>query len=188
MPCSRRRRSRAARSGSGVMIIPPSPVVSSLRGWKENAARLAPAPSRAAVVGRPGRAGSVLHHGDATRVAQRPHRVEVRRDAGLVHQDHRARALGQQRLDRGRGEVQRRRVHVGEHRLGADVACRVRGGDEGQRGNDDLVSGADARRDHGQVQACRAGGDRHGVPGADWPRRTRPRTPRPAGPGQPSRT
>ena len=96
---------------------------------------------RAAAVGRPRRAGRVLDDGDAARIAERPHRVEVRRDACLVHQDHRAGAVGQQRLDRGRGQVQRRRVDVGEHRLGADVACRVRGGDEGQRRHDDLVAG-----------------------------------------------
>jgi hypothetical protein len=47
MPCSRRRRRRAAHSGSRVTIMPPSPVVMILRGWNENTARPAPAPTGA---------------------------------------------------------------------------------------------------------------------------------------------
>ena len=43
--CSRSRRERAAHSGREVVSMPPSPVVRILRGWKDQAAISAPAPT-----------------------------------------------------------------------------------------------------------------------------------------------
>ena len=96
--------------------MPPSPVVRSLRGWKEKAARSAPAPTGRPRYTEPDRAGGVLDDRDAARLAECPHRVEVGRDARLVDEDDGAGALGQARLHRLRGEVLGRLVDVGEHR------------------------------------------------------------------------
>lgn len=45
MPCSRSRRSRSAHCASSVVSMPPSPVVITLRGWKDQAASRAPWPT-----------------------------------------------------------------------------------------------------------------------------------------------
>lgn len=47
MPCSRSRRSLATQSARSEVTMPPSPVVSSLRGWKDQAAMSAPVPTGA---------------------------------------------------------------------------------------------------------------------------------------------
>ncbi len=88
MACSRSLRARSAHVGSGVVIMPPSPVVRILRGWNDHAATSAPAADRPATVGRARAAGRVLDHDDAARVAQRPDRVEVDRHPALVDDDH----------------------------------------------------------------------------------------------------
>ena len=123
---------------------------------------------RTAAVGRTGTAGRVLDDDDAERVAQRPDRVEVDRDAALVDDDDRAGAGGERPRDRLGGQVAGLEVDVGEHRPGADVLGGVGGGDERERRDDDVVTGA-ARR-------------RRPAPGAaPWCSWTRRRRARPAG-------
>ena len=178
----------AAARASSVTSMPPSPVVMTLRGWNENAASSARAPTGSPGPGGADGARRVLHDGDAERVAQRPHGVDVGGHAGLVDQDHGPGARGEPRLHGGRGEVLGDGVDVGEHRRRPHVADGVGGGDERQRRHDDLVARAHARQHQGQVQAGGARRHGHGVGGADPPRRRRPRTRPPGGPGPPSPT
>ena len=97
-------------------------------------------------------AGGILDHRDPARLAKRPHGVKIGRDACLVDEDHGARARGQARLDRRRRQVLGGLVDVGEYGHGSDIARRVRGRDERERGDDDLVTRADPGDHEGQVQ------------------------------------
>jgi len=67
------------------------------------------------------------------------------------------------RPDLRRIDVEGLRVDVHEDRRRADVADRLRGGDEGERGRDDLVAGPYPRGQEGEVQRVRAGGHGDGV-------------------------
>src|SRR4051812_26268775 len=62
IPCSRSLRSRAAHSVSDVVSMPPSPVVSSFRGWNDQAASEAPA-----LTGRPLYVDPAAHAESCTR-------------------------------------------------------------------------------------------------------------------------
>ena len=96
--------------------------------------------------------------------------VVLGRVAEDVDGDERLRARRDRGLDRGRIEVERARVDVGEHRRRAFVDRAVRGRDERVGRRDHLVPGADARRG-----ACRDAGR----PCPTRPRRSAARRPRP---------
>src|SRR5439155_6123045 len=104
----------------------------------------------AAVYGADGARG-VLDHRDSAWPAKVVHRVKIGWDAGLVDEDHGARARGQARLDRRRRQVLRDLVDVSEYGHGSDIARRVRGRDERERWDDDLVAWADSGGNEGQV-------------------------------------
>ena len=95
-------------------------------------AEIAPSSHRFAAVGGPGRAGGVLHHGQASRPAQLHQRVHVGGDTGLVHGDHRGGGRRDGLLDGAGGDVEGGLLDLGEHRVGAHVANHVGGGDERQ--------------------------------------------------------
>ena len=134
--------------------MPPSPVVMILRGWNDHAARSAHRADRRAVdtssrrrTRRPRRSAM------PARVAQARRASDVGRHAALVHHDHRPGAGGEHGVDASRRvRLPRREVDVGEYRRRADVADRVRGGDERERRDDDLVARPDAEHDQRQVQ------------------------------------
>ena len=123
--------------------MPPSPVVRSLRGWKEKAARSAPAPTGRPRYTDPDGAGGIFDDRDPARIAQRPHTSEVGGYTRLVNEDDSTGAIGQVRLHRRRSQVLRDLLDVGEYGHCSDVARRVRGRDEGQRWDDDLVTRPD---------------------------------------------
>ena len=102
---------------------------------------------RLAIVGRADGACRILDHRDPVRLAQRLHGVEISRDACLVHQDHGAGARGQAWFDRRGRQVLGGLVDVREHGHGPDIPRRVRGRDERERGDDDLVTRADPGND-----------------------------------------
>ena len=170
--------------------MPPSPVVRSLRGWNEQAARRRRAPTGRPRYAEPGRAGGVLDHGDAPRLARAPGCAS--RSAGTppwcTTMTARVRAVSA-RLDRRRGQVPRGRVDVGEDRVRPDVADRVGGGDERERRDHHLVARARSRQrcsarcsavvHEDTATACAA-------PTALGERA--PRTAPPAGPARPSRS
>jgi hypothetical protein len=93
---------------------------------------------------RPEGVRGVLDHRDVAAGDQLADRLEVGRRAGVVHRDDRAGARAQQRRHGLGGERQRRRIDVGEHRLGAAVDRADRGRDVGEGRHDDLVARADA--------------------------------------------
>ena len=132
---------------------------------------------RPAPVHRARRAGGVLDHGDAPRLAERPDGVQVGGHAGLVDHDDRpgARRSGAARSSPGPGSAVAASTSA-KTGVRPHVADRVRGGDERQRRDHDLVPGADPGGDERQVQRGRARGHGDRVPGADRARRTRPRT------------
>ena len=195
VPLVRRSRPSRARAGAaaaararrrGVSSIPPSPVVRSLRGWKESATRL-PAARRA---GR-GSVEPIAHAASSITATPRGahtglDRLHVGRHAGLVDDDHGAGRRAERALDRLGRQVLRLEVDVGEHRPRADVARRVGGGDERQRRHDDLVAAARrrARAGRGAARSCTTWSRRRA------PRRARrtppPRRRRPSGPARSS--
>ena len=84
-------------------------------------------------------------------VPERPVSI-TSRDACLVNEDYGARARGQAWPDRGWRQVLGGLIDVGEHGHCSDIARGVRGGDEREGGDDDLVTGADPGNYEGQVQ------------------------------------
>jgi hypothetical protein len=125
-----------------------------------------PADARAAV-GRAERLARILDQREAVRRGDLAQRFELARVAEDVDGDDRARARRDGRLDRGRVEVERVGIDVGEHRRRALVDEAVgRRGERIGRG-DALVTGADARDVAQQVQTGRAVGDGRRVRRAD---------------------
>ena len=94
MACSRSRRARSAQSARDVVSMPPSPVVSSLRGWNDQAAISAPAPT-----GRPCAVEPAAQAASSTTAmpsGSHSARIAPRSSghAALVDGDHRAGARG----------------------------------------------------------------------------------------------
>ena len=167
IPCSRSRRSRAARSASSVVSMPPSPVVTILRGWKDQAASSAPWPT-----GLPPTVAPMAQAASSTRArsqsAQAARRASTSAGTPPWCTSSTARVRGVRTASTlARGEVAGAQLDIGEDRFGAGVADRVGGGDEGQRGHHHLVAGAEAERDQGQVQRGGAGTEGDGVLRAD---------------------
>ena len=131
-----------ARSGS-VVSMPPSPVVITLRGWKEKQASAQRADGRPC--SRADRAGGVLddRHAGGSRARGRVH---VGGHADLVHQHDRPRRVRwRDRAFRRRSRLQVPGSTSAKTGVGAALPDRVGGGDERERRHDDLVAGADAR-------------------------------------------
>ena len=146
----------AAIRSSLVVIAPPSPVVTILRGWK---LRHAASPSEPHASPRPAgaeRAGGVLDH---RQVGQLLHPA---RAAEEMHGEDRLRPRPD--LDLRGIDVHRHRVDVDEHRPEAGEHDDVRGGGEGVGGDEDLVARLEPEREHGEVERRRArrDGDRVG--------------------------
>src|SRR5690606_32785592 len=84
-------------------------------------------------------------------------RVHLRGSAVEVHREDRLRARRDRGLYQARVDVEGAFVDVDEDRRGADVADRLGGGEEAERGRDDLVARADAegaQADHERVGAA----------------------------------
>ena len=165
MPCARSRRSRAASSGSCTAIMPPSPVVITLRGCSEKHASGPSEPICAPLYSAPiaQAASSTI----ATRGAGRARGTGPCRPAGRLVDGHdRLRRGGDRALGGGRVEVVGARVDVGEDRLGAAVPDGVGGRDERQRRHDHLVARAHARDVQRERQRGRAAGRGHRLRGA----------------------
>ena len=141
------------------------------------------------------------HRGAVERGAVRLGRVLVDLQAVLVGDRDAARHLGRVAvevdrhdalglvgdggLDRGRVEAEVVRLDVGEHRRGTGQRDGVGGRGEGERGHDDLVARPDPEASRPRCSAGGAGVDGYAGAAVDeGPRRTPPRTPRPAGPGR----
>ena len=144
MPCARSRRRRSATSGSCTAIMPPSPVVMTLRGCSEKQASGPSEPICAALVAGADRARRVLDERQAVALGELQEGVHVGRQADLVDRHDRLRARRDRALGGGRIEVVGARVDVREDRLRAAVPDGVGGRDERQRRHDHLVAGADA--------------------------------------------
>jgi len=85
---------------------------------------------------------------------------------GLAKQVHRQQGLGLGRDGLGHlvhVDVQGLWINVHKHRLGTDIGDRFGGCDEGERCRDHLVTRANARRQHGQMQRIGAVGAGDGV-------------------------
>ena len=182
------RRRAAATSASWTVIMPPSPVVMTLRGCSEKHASGPSEPIGRAAVRRADRAGRVLDERRAG--GDRRARGMASMSAGSPSWCTGMIAfvrLGDRALRRRGVEVVGARVDVGEHRRGAALPHRVGGGDERQRRHDHLVAGADARDVERELQRGGA------VASSRPPRRRRrarrrpPRTRARAGPARPSR-
>ena len=158
--------------GPSVVIMPPSPVVTSFRGWKEKQAtspcglpiRSQPAPTRislpmaqaaSSITGRPWRRAIA---DDGRQVAGHPHLMDAKDRPGPV---------GDGGLDPRRIDVEGLGLDVHEDRDRAAVADAVGRGDEGVADGDDFVPGADADGQQRQVQGRRATGHGAGVLGPD---------------------
>ncbi len=122
---------------------------------------------RLTLVARAEGLAGVLDQRDPVCVADGAELVQLARVAVDVDRDHRARALGDGRLDRGGREVQRPRIDVREHRRRSLVDRAVRRRDEGVRRRDDLVPRADACRDAQEMKPSGAARDGGGVRRAD---------------------
>ena len=118
---------------------------------------------RPALVLRADGARGVLDELEPVALGQRDEGVHVRRQPDLVHGHDRLRALGDRALGRRGVEVVGQRVDVGEDRRRAALPDGVGRGDEGQRRDDDLVAGADARDVEREVQRGGAVGRGHRV-------------------------
>ena len=98
------------------------------------------------------RLGAVLDHGDAVRAGEVHEFGHVDGPAAEVDGDDRLGAGGEVRLHRGCIQVAAVAVDVDEHRRGAAHDGGGGGGDEGAGGGDDLVAGADAEGDQGELE------------------------------------
>ena len=96
--------------------MPPSPVVMTLRGWNEYATSPPLPPIGVPRCSAPSAARGILHHLDVTRIAEGVDVVEIGGHSRLVDHQHRSGRRGERSFDGGRGEVQRLRVDVREHR------------------------------------------------------------------------
>ena len=102
--------------------------------------------------------GTVLDDFEIMLVGNRLDGRHIRRLAEQVYRDDRLGLCGHGRLDLVRVDIEGLGIDIDEHRRGADVEDRLGGGDEGERGGDDLVAFADASGDQCQVQGVGAGG------------------------------
>src|SRR5207249_11966405 len=139
-------------------------------------------PRGTALVRAAERLGRVLDDGQAMALGERDERVEVHRVPEQVDRDDRreppsrgpvARAVRaalalafEETADLVDVELPAIGRDVDEDGVGPAVADRVRGGDEGEVGDDDQVVAADSRREERDVQGGRAALHRDGVRGA----------------------
>ena len=133
---------------------------------REEAVRTGPSERAdvASVQPRSERVRGILEQQEPVLLRERGERLGLAGMTAVGHAHDRLRA----RRDAGahRGGIQPRLGQaddVGEHRGGARVRDRIRGGDERQRGHDDLVAGAEPCGHRHQVQGRRAVGHGHGV-------------------------
>src|ERR1700712_4633806 len=112
------------------------------------------------------RAGGVLDDRQAVTVGEQGEGVHVGGQADLVHRHDRFGATGDRPLGGGRVEVAGGGIDVGEDRGPAALPDRVGGGDEGERGDDHLVAGADPGDVERELQGGRAVGRRDRLGGA----------------------
>ena len=187
MPCDRSSRSCSAAS------VRPGRDHSALAsrqalGRVQREAREVPDRSHPAVAhGCLDRVRRILDHQQRVLARDRAQRVHVARPAREVHRQHRPRARPDQRPHRVRVDVQRVRVHVGEHGRRPCVQHRVRRRRPGERGRDHLIALAQPRRHHRQVQRRRARRGRDRVARSQPRRKPLLQLPRPRPAGQPAR-
>ena len=159
--------------GSAVVSMPPSPMVITLRGWKEKQTMspsgspiLLPRPVEPDL-GADG-AGGVLDHRQAVRARDRQDRGQI---AGHARSGGRTRIArvcgGDRRGDPGRVDVVAVGLDVDEDRHRAALADRVGRGDEGVADRDHLVARADADGQQREMQRRGAVGHGAGVRRAD---------------------
>ena len=146
MPCWRQQRNWLSHSALAVVSMPPSPVVSTLRGWKEKQAMSAVRPADLLPLPVPrislpmAQAASSITGSACRRAIGRMAR-QVAGHAELVHAEDGAGARGDGRFDQLRIDVEGQRVDVHEHRRRAAIADAVGRGDEGMADRDHLVAG-----------------------------------------------
>ena len=113
------------------------------------------------------RRGGVLYDVEAVTLRDLVDRADIAGEADLVDRHDGLRSPRDLALDVRRINVEGAGVDVREHHRRARVQDRVRGRDERERWNDDLVAGTDLDRGEREVQAGRAGGRGDAVLGSD---------------------
>jgi hypothetical protein len=131
-----------------------------LAGEERERRRVAERPDRAAVATGAVRLRRVLDQREAVPVGDLAERRQVGGLAAQVDGDDGPGALGDRRVDRGRVDVERCGIDVGEHRPGARAGNRLGGGIERVGRADHLVAGADHQPLEGQDQRVGAVRDR----------------------------
>ena len=99
------------------------------------------------------RMGGVFDHAQAMAARDVEDLQHVDRQTGVMDRDDRAGARRDRGLDQFGVDVQRCRVDVDQHHIGAQVADNFGRGGKGMGGGDDLVARADAQRFERQMQA-----------------------------------
>ncbi len=161
-PWLRKRRTDAASSASCVVTAPPSPVVTTFRGWNERQP-IVPSPPQ----GMP-----------RQRAPSAPAASSISTTSGGTAFCNSSQSSGRPKrctastafvrgvtasYDRGEVEVEGRRIDVDEHGRRPGEADDARGRRERVRGHQDLVSLADSERQDREVERSRAVRDRDGV-------------------------
>jgi hypothetical protein len=141
MPWCLSMRSRAASAASLVRIIPPSPVVTTLRACRLKIVIGAmPLAAEAAANG----AGGILNDQQAARLCKLKDPIDLARHAELVDRQDDLGAGTDLACHILRVEVESARVDVDEHGGGTGVNDDIDGRDKGERGHDHLVTRPDA--------------------------------------------
>ena len=104
----------------------------------------------------------VLKDHEAVGISDRPERVHGRGVAVEMNGHDGARTLSDRGFDGCRRQRERQRVDIGEHRGRARDGHRIRGGGEGEGGDDDLVTRPDSGGEQSQVQGGGPRVDRDG--------------------------
>ncbi len=145
-----------SRSSSSVDEQPAFAAAEVLRVVQAEGADVADGPDLAALVLRAVGLAGILDHEELVLLRDGQDRVHVGGQPLDVHGDDGLRARGDGRLELRGIHAVRPRVDVDEDRDGVLVQGAGGGGEEGERGGDDLVPRSDAARRQGHVQGRRA--------------------------------
>ena len=105
----------------------------------------------------------ILNHPQPATFGNFENRIHLRGNAEGMRHHQGARPWGNGVFDPARIDVQRFRIDIHKDRHCALVANRIGGGDEGERGNDDLVALPNLQRANTQMQPGGSGADGDGV-------------------------
>ena len=140
-------------------------MVTFFSSWRETLADGSQAADGLLAVGDAHRLGGVLDQRDARPVGLGQERIEVTGHVLQMHRDDGSRPRGELRGHVGVVEAEGV-VDLREHRDGASDHDGVHGGDEGERGHDDLVAAAHPEGGQGAPQGGGPARGRNGEPGS----------------------